>query len=388
MTLENRDQDLTNQLTAAEVWRYSRQIVIPEFGVVGQQKLKAAKVLVVGAGGLGSPLLLYLAAAGIGTLGIIDFDRVDESNLQRQVIYTTADVGKSKARTAGEKVKALNPFCQVNIYEAQLERSNALEIIRQYDVVADASDNFATRYLVNDACVLSSKPLVFGSIYRFEGQVSVFNAPQQNGERSPHYRDLFPVPGDAPNCAESGVIGILPGIIGSLQANEVIKIITSLGEILAGKLMVWDALHNETRVVRFRKNPDVAPITQLAEENPATCITNEKESDKEKSMKEVTVQELKELRDSGADFQLIDVREPHEYAIANLNGELIPLGQVEAQADKIARDKQVIVQCRSGARSGNAVRLLEEKFGYTNLYNLKGGILAWSDEVDPSVPKY
>ena len=388
MTLENRDQDLSTQLTTAEVRRYSRQIVIPEFGIEGQQKLKAAKVLVVGAGGLGSPLLLYLAAAGIGTLGIIDFDIVDESNLQRQVLYTTADVGRSKARTAGEKVKALNPSCQVNIYDTQLDKTNALEIIREYDVVADASDNFATRYLVNDACVLSNKPLVFGSIYRFDGQVSVFNAPQQNGERSPHYRDLFPVPGDAPNCAESGVIGILPGIIGSLQANEVVKIIAGLGEILAGKLMVLDALHNETRVVRFRKNPDVALITQLEEENSATCITNEKESDKEKNMKEVTVQELKELQDSGADFQLIDVREPHEYAIANLGGELIPLGQVEAQADKIARDKQVVVQCRSGARSGNAVRLLEEKLGFTNLYNLKGGILAWSDEIDSSVPKY
>ena len=388
MTLENRDQDSTNQLTTAEVRRYSRQIVIPEFGIGGQQKLKAAKVLVVGAGGLGSPLLLYLAAAGIGTLGIIDFDRVDESNLQRQIIYTTADVGKSKARMAGERVKALNPFCQVNIYEMQLERANALAIIGEYDVVADASDNFATRYLVNDACVLSGKPLVFGSIYRFEGQVSVFNAQGANKERSPHYRDLFPVPGDAPNCAESGVIGILPGIIGSLQANEVVKIITGLGEILAGKLMVLDALHNETRVIRFRKNPDVNPITQLEDENLTACVINENETDKDKNMKEVTVQELKQLQHSGADFQLIDVREPHEYAIANLGGELIPLGQVEAQADKISRDIQVVVQCRSGARSGNAVRLLEEKFGYTNLYNLKGGILAWSDEIDSSVPKY
>jgi len=388
MSLENRKQNLTNQLTPAETRRYSRQMVIPEFGAEGQQKLKAAKVLVVGAGGLGSPLLLYLAAAGIGTLGIIDFDQVDESNLQRQVLYTTADVGKSKARMAGEKVKALNPFCQINIYETRLEQANALEIIREYDVVADASDNFATRYLVNDACVLSLKPLVFGSIYRFEGQVSVFNARQEDGGRSPHYRDLFPVPGDAPNCAESGVIGILPGIIGSLQANEVVKIITGLGEILAGKLMVLDALRNETRVIRFRKNPEVKPITKLEDDKSAACIISINETDKDKNMKEVTVQELKQLQDSGADFQLIDVREPHEYAIANLGGELIPLGQVKAQADKIARDKQVVVQCRSGARSGNAVRLLEEKFGFNNLYNLKGGILAWSDEIDPSVPKY
>ena len=388
MSLEKRDQHVSNQLSADEIRRYSRQVIIPEFGTSGQQKLKEAKVLVVGAGGLGSPLLLYLAAAGVGNLGIIDFDRVDESNLQRQVLFTTQDVGKLKAEIAGERIKALNPFCQVTIYKTELNHANGLDIIQEYDVIADASDNFATRYLVNDACVLTGKALVFGSIYRFEGQVCVFNARQKNGELSPHYRDLFPVPGAAPNCAESGVIGILPGIIGCLQANEVIKLITGLGEVLAGKLMVFDALSNETRIIRFRKNPAVKLVTQLEDIPNTDCTPGEQKIDKENKMKEVTVQDLKQLKDSGADFQLIDVREPHEYAIANLGGELIPLGQVEAQADKISRDKQVVVQCRSGARSGNAVRLLEEKFGFTNLYNLKGGILAWSDEIDPAVPKY
>lgn len=388
--MKHPDQETAafTRLTPAETRRYSRQIIIPEFGEAGQQKLKKAKVLVVGAGGLGSPVLLYLAAAGVGTLGIVDFDRVEESNLQRQVLFTTADVGKPKAEVARERLKAMNPHCQVTAYTLRLIPENVLELVKDYDVIADATDNFLTRYLVNDACVLSEKPLVYGSIYRFEGQVSVFNALDKAGNRGPNYRDLFPVAGAGPNCAESGVIGILPGIIGTLQANEVIKLVTGIGEVLTGKLLLYDALVNESRTIRFKKNPTTIKITRLLSGPEAACILTEQTNNGDKIMKEVTVQELKELIDSKADFQLIDVREPYEYQIANLQGELIPLGQVEAQADKFARDKQVVVHCRSGARSGNAIRLLEEKFGFNNLYNLRGGILAWSDEIDASVPKY
>ncbi|WP_026463190.1 molybdopterin-synthase adenylyltransferase MoeB [Adhaeribacter aquaticus] len=379
MALENLDR--------AEINRYQRHLVIPEIGMGGQQKLKAAKVLVVGAGGLGSPVLLYLAAAGIGTLGIADGDTVSESNLQRQILFTTADVGKSKAFLAEQRLLALNPFTRIVVLNEAVTKENVLEVIAPYDIIVDATDNFLTRYLLNDACVLAGKPLVYGSIYRFEGQVSVFNAIAKEGDRSPHYRDLYPVPGASPNCAESGVIGVLPGIVGSMQANEVIKLVTGVGETLAGRLLLYDALTAESRIIRYRKNPKVAAITELKVEADASCLVDEKVND-EKNMKEITVEQLKELRDSGADFQLIDVREPHEFEIANLGGELIPLGQVDVQKDKISKDKQVVIHCRSGARSGNAVTFLEQKYGYNNLYNLKGGILAWSDQIDPTVPKY
>jgi molybdopterin/thiamine biosynthesis adenylyltransferase/rhodanese-related sulfurtransferase len=363
-------------------------MVIPEFGLTGQQRLKGAKVLVIGAGGLGAPLLLYLAAAGVGTLGIVDFDCIEESNLQRQVLFTTADLGQPKAEVTAARLRALNPHCQVQVYAQRLGVENALALVQDYHIIADATDNFLTRYLINDACVLAGKPLVYGSIYRFEGQVSVFNVLQADGRRSPHYRDVFPVPGAAPNCAESGVLGTLPGIIGTWQANEVIKLITGLGEPLTGKLLLFDALTNETRLIKYRHRPDTAPVRALSLNPDLTCNITEPNNLSEKIMKEVTVQELKALIDNNADFQLIDVREPHEYQIANLGGELIPLGQVDAQADKIARDKQVVVHCRSGARSGNAIQFLEQKYGLQNLFNLKGGILAWSDEIDPSVPKY
>jgi sulfur-carrier protein adenylyltransferase/sulfurtransferase len=388
MTTENQENTALPALSPAERSRYSRHMVIPEFGLTGQQKLKGAKVLVIGAGGLGAPLLLYLAAAGVGTLGIVEDDRVEESNLQRQVLFNTADLGRPKAEVAAERLRALNPHCQVVVHGQRLDAQNALALVGAYQVVADATDNFLTRYLINDACVLAGRPLVYGSIYRFEGQVSVFNALQADGRRSPHYRDVFPVPGAAPNCAESGVIGTLPGIIGTWQANEVIKLITGLGEPLTGKLLLFDALTNETRIIKYRHRPETAPVLALSPVPELTCNITEPNNLSEKIMKEVTVQELKALIDSNADFQLIDVREPHEYQIANLGGELIPLGQVEAQADKIARDKQVVVHCRSGARSGSAIQFLEQKLGLTNLYNLKGGILAWSDQIDPSVPKY
>jgi molybdopterin/thiamine biosynthesis adenylyltransferase/rhodanese-related sulfurtransferase len=386
--VENQDLSALPALTAAEYRRYSRHMVIPEFGLAGQQRLKGAKVLVIGAGGLGAPLLLYLAAAGVGTLGIVDFDSIEESNLQRQVLFTTADLGQPKAEVTAARLRALNPHCQVQVYAQRLGVDNALALVQDYHIIADATDNFATRYLINDACVLADKPLVYGSIYRFEGQVSVFNVLQADGRRSPHYRDVFPVPGAAPNCAESGVLGTLPGIIGTWQANEVIKLITGLGEPLAGKLLLFDALTNETRLIKYRHRPETAPVRALSLNPDLTCNITEPNNLSEKTMKEVTVQELKALFDNNADFQLIDVREPHEYQIANLGGELIPLGQVDAQADKIARDKQVVVHCRSGARSGNAIQFLEQKYGIQNLYNLKGGILAWSDEIDPSVPKY
>lgn len=388
MPAENQENTALPALSPAERSRYSRHMLLPEFGLTGQQQLKGAKVLVIGAGGLGAPLLLYLAAAGVGTLGIVEDDRVEESNLQRQVLFSTADLGRPKAEVAAERLRALNPHCQVQVHAERLGPDNALALIRQYQVVADATDNFLTRYLINDACVLAGRPLVYGSIYRFEGQVSVFNVLQADGRRSPHYRDVFPVPGAAPNCAESGVIGTLPGIIGTWQANEVIKLITGLGTPLTGKLLLFDALTNETRIIKYRQRPETAPILALTPVPDLTCTITEPNNKSDKTMKEVTVQELKALIDNKADFQLIDVREPHEYQIANLGGELIPLGQVDAQADKISRDKQVVVHCRSGARSGNAIQFLEQKYGLNNLYNLKGGILAWSDQIDPSVPKY
>lgn len=376
-----------NNLSAEEMARYARHITIPEFGLEGQKKLKAGKVLVIGSGGLGSPMLLYLAAAGVGTIGIVDFDTVDESNLQRQVLFSVDDVGKSKARTAKARLQALNPHININVYETRFTRENALDIISQYDVVADGTDNFPTRYLVNDACVLAGKINVYASIFQFEGQVSVFNYPLADGTRGPNYRDMFPEPpppGLVPNCAEGGVLGVLPGIIGSLQASEVIKVLTGVGEPLVGRLFLFDAASFTTRTLKVQKNP-ATNITGLIDYEHFCGLSATKE---QHAVKEVTVHELQELIDQGADFQLIDVREPYEYAIANLDGELIPLGSVSASAHKFSRNKKVIVYCRSGVRSANAIRELENLFGFENLYNLKGGILAWSKEIDAAVPTY
>ena len=366
--------------------RYARHIAIPAFTVEGQKKLKAAKVLCIGSGGLGSPLLLYLAAAGIGHLGIVDFDVVDDSNLQRQVLFTVNDVGKSKAETAKNRLQALNPHIKITVYNEPLTQANAFELVSQYDVVADGTDNFPTRYLVNDACVLAGKVNVYGSIFRFEGQVSVFNYLFEDGTRGPNYRDMFPEPpppGLVPNCAEGGVLGVLPGIVGSMQASEVIKVITGVGEPLAGRLFLFDAAAFTTRTLKVRKNPKTK-ITELINYEVFCGIVPKEE----KAVKEVTVQELLNLRETGADFQLIDVREPYEYDIANLEGELIPLGQITAEAGKISKDKKVIIHCRSGKRSADAIRELENLFPFDNLYNLKGGILAWSKEIDNSVPTY
>jgi molybdopterin/thiamine biosynthesis adenylyltransferase/rhodanese-related sulfurtransferase len=375
-----------------ELSRYDRHIIIPDFGFEGQKKLKAAKVLVIGSGGLGSPSLLYLAAAGVGTIGIIDFDVVDDSNLQRQVLFGVDEIGKPKVEAAKKRLEALNPYITINVYNEQLTSKNALDIIKDYDVVADGTDNFPTRYLVNDACVLLGKPNVYGSIFQFEGQVSVFNYRDNNGEVGPNYRDLYPSPpppGLVPSCAEGGVLGVLPGIIGSLQALEVIKVITGVGETLSGRFFIFDALNFESRTFKIKPNP----TNPLNGENPAIKELIDYEQfcgtkTVEKPIKEITSKELYDLQVRGEDIQIIDVREPHEYEIANLGGELIPLGIVSANADRIDRNKKVIVHCKMGGRSAKAIHELEERFGFTNLYNLKGGILGWIDEVQPELTKY
>lgn len=369
-----------------ELTRYSRHLILPELGMRGQEKLKNAKVLVVGAGGLGAPLLLYLAAAGIGNIGIIDDDVVEDSNLQRQVLFSTDDIGKSKVIAAKERIEKLNPHIIVTTIADRLTRSNALEIIKNYDVIADGTDNFATRYLVNDACVLLSKVNVYGSIYRFEGQVSVFNYP---GENTPNYRDLFPEPpppGLVPSCAEGGVLGVLPGIIGSIQANEVIKVVANIGEPLVGRMYIFDALQLESRIIKFMGAKHGTLIKELVDYEEFCNIDTSNQEAME--MKEITVSELKSLIDSDADFQLIDIRENHEYDISNINGELIPMGEILSQKEKISTEKKVIVHCRSGVRSRNVIKLLQRQYGFENLYNLKGGILAWSNEIDPTVTKY
>ncbi len=374
----------------AELERYSRHLIIPEFNIEGQKKLKQAKVLVVGSGGLGSPLLLYLTAAGVGTIGIVDFDVVDETNLQRQVLFGVESVGRSKVEAAKERLESLNPHINIITHNVHLNSANALEIAKNYDVIADGTDNFPTRYLVNDVSVLLDVPNVYASIFRFEGQVSVFNLVDQNGKRGPQYRDLFPTPpppGLVPSCAEGGVIGVLPGIIGSLQANEVLKVITGIGEPLSGRLFLFDALTFTTRTLKISPHSETPKITELIDYQTFCGIGPH--SDQTASLvPEITVQELQKLRDHGHDYQLIDVREPYEYEISNLDGDLIPLGQLEQSLDQISRYRPVIVHCRSGKRSADAILLLQNKYGFTNLQNLKGGILAFAEEIDNSLAKY
>lgn len=375
-------------LSPSEMARYARHIAIPEFGKAAQEKLKAASVLVIGSGGLGSPLLLYLTAAGVGNIGIVDFDVVDESNLQRQVLFTVADVGASKAETAKKRLLALNPHVNIKVFNTAFSKENAFEIAEDYDIIADGTDNFPTRYLTNDVCVLTDKVNVYASIFRFEGQVSVFNYLEENGERGPNYRDLFPKPpppGMVPSCAEGGVLGVLPGIIGSLQANEVIKIITGVGEPLSGRLFLFDAASFTTRNLKIRKNP-ATKITELINYDEFCGIFPKKESDT--MVKGISVKELKNWMVEEKDYQLIDVRETYEYDICNLNGELVPLNTILNYKDKISKDKPVVIQCRSGVRSANAIKVLQSQFGFTNLLNLEGGILAWAKEIDPSMPTY
>ena len=370
-------------LTPEEIRRYSRHLNLPQFGVETQVLLKGAKVLVVGTGGLGAPILQYLTAAGVGTIGVVDFDTVDESNLQRQVLFASSDVGNPKTTSAIEKLKDQNPNVRFIEHRLNLNASNAMEVMQGYDVVADGTDNFPTRYLVNDACVLLNKPYVYASIYQFEGQVSVFNF--NNG---PNYRDLFPTPpppGLVPSCAEGGVLGVLPGIIGSIQASEVIKVGANIGEPLSGRLFLFDALAFTTRNLNIRKDP-ANPLT--GKDPTITELIDYEEFcglKSDNNMQTITVEELKELKDSGADFTLIDVREEHEYEAANLDGILIPLGSILDHLDQIPREGDVIMQCRSGGRSGNAIKILEQREGYDNLKNLEGGILAWKDRIDPSL---
>lgn len=375
-----------------ELARYDRHIIIPDFGFEAQKKLKAARVLVVGSGGLGSPVLLYLAAAGVGTIGIIDFDVVDDSNLQRQVLFGVEAIGKPKVEEARRRLEALNPHIKIEVYNTQLTSQNALDIIKDYDVVADGTDNFPTRYLVNDACVLLDKVNVYASIFQFEGQVSVFNYKNADGEVGPNYRDLYPTPpppGLVPSCAEGGVLGVLPGIIGSLQALEVIKVVTGVGEPLSGRFYIFDALNFESRTFRIKRNP----ANPLNGEHPSIRALIDYEQfcgvkAVEKPIKEISPRELQEWMERGEEVQVIDVREPHEYAIVNIGAELIPLGTVSENANRINRAKKVVVHCKMGGRSAKAIRELEEKYGFENLYNLKGGILGYIDEVQPELTKY
>ncbi len=386
---------MESKLTSEDIKRYSRHLVLQEFGVDCQLKLKNSKVLVIGAGGLGSPALLYLAAAGVGTLGIVDFDIIDVSNLQRQVLFSIDDLGKNKAEMAGKRLSGLNPLISIQTYTDRITSANALGIVQNFDVVVDGTDNFPARYLINDACVLANKPLVYGSILKFEGQVSVFNLEKQKGVHSTNYRDLFPLPplpSSVQNCEQAGVLGVLPGMIGTMQANEVIKIVTGIGEPLSDTLLIIDALTMELSKIKIRQQQARSSITTLIDYEDFCGLSPDKSkslnSNRNENMKEITVQQLKELKDSGADFQLIDVREEHEYDICHLDGELIPQGEIPNNVDKIDKTKKVILHCRSGARSGNMVQWLEKNHGFENLYNLKGGVLAWSQEIDPTMPTY
>lgn len=379
------------ELTKDEVERYSRHLIIPDVGMVGQKRLKNAKVLVVGAGGLGSPALLYLAAAGVGTLGIVEFDVVDSSNLQRQIIHGQSDVGRSKAESARDSIKETNPFVEVRLHETRLDSTNVLDVFRDYDLILDGTDNFATRYLVNDAAVLLGKPYVWGSIFRFEGQASVFWEDAPNGQGL-NYRDLYPEPpppGMVPSCAEGGVLGVLCAAIGSIMVNEAIKLITGIGEPLLGRLMVYDALEMTYRTVRIRKDPSTPKITELIDYD-AFCGAVSDEAQDAAAGHTITVLELKEMIDTGKDFALIDVREPNEYEIVSIPGAtLIPKGRIlsgEALAE-IPQDKPVVLHCKSGVRSAEALAVLH-KAGFRDAVHVGGGVLSWVKLVDPSQPTY
>jgi len=401
------EETVLPKLSNDEIARYSRHLILPEVGMEGQQKLKAAKVLCVGTGGLGAPLAMYLAAAGVGTIGLVDFDTVDASNLQRQIIHSTATVGKLKVDSAEIMLKGLNPHLNVVKHNTMLTSANALEILKDYDVIADGTDNFQTRYLVNDACVLLGKPNAYASIYRFEGQASVFGT-----EQGPCYRCLYPEPpppGLVPSCAEGGVLGILPGLLGVIQATETIKLILGIGEPLIGRLLLVDALGMTFRTLKLRKNPECPvcgpnpTVTELIDYNqfcgiapPSEVGPLEVARDKAvgdhpivDGIPQITVNELKQKLDAKEDIFVLDVREPHEYLIANLGAPQIPVGEVERRIGELApqKNREIIVHCRSGARSQKAALILKQA-GFTNVSNVTGGILAWADKIDPSMPKY
>ena len=379
------------KLSKEEIQRYSRHLIMPEVGLEGQLKLKRARILCIGTGGLGAPLGLYLAAAGVGHLGLVDFDVVDSSNLQRQVTFTTEDVGKSKSEAARARLKALNPTIEITAYETRLTSENALELFKDYDIVVDGTDNFPTRFLVNDACLLLGKPNVYGSIFRFEGQATVFGYPG-----GPCYRCLYPEPpppGLVPSCAEGGVLGVLPGIIGSIQAMETIKLILGTGEPLVGRLLLFDALAMRFRELKLRRNPECPlcgehrTLDKLIDYEEFCGIRCEEAPAMTDGIVEITPKELKARQERGDDLFILDVREPHEFQICNLNGKLIPLGELPGRVSELDSSREMVVHCRSGKRSADAIRFLQTA-GFKKLLNLKGGVLAWSDQVDPSMPKY
>jgi adenylyltransferase/sulfurtransferase len=379
------------KLSKEEILRYSRHLIMPEVGMDGQLKLKKAQVLLIGAGGLGAPLGLYLAAAGVGRLGIVDFDVVDFTNLQRQITFSTKDVGRKKAEAAKDRLSAMNPDIQIDTFDTRLTSENALDLFKDFDIIVDGTDNFPTRYLVNDACILLGKPNVYGSIFRFEGQVTVFGAPA-----GPCYRCLYPEPpppGLVPSCAEGGVLGVLPGIVGSLQAMETIKLILGTGESLAGRLLLFDALAMRFRELKVRQNPacpicgENRTINKLIDYEEFCGIRGEEATVVTTGIPEITPRELKTRLDRGDDLFILDVREPHEYQICNINGKLIPLGDLPKRVSELDSSREIVAHCRSGKRSADAVEFLQ-KAGFKKIWNLKGGILAWSDEVDPSMPKY
>jgi sulfur-carrier protein adenylyltransferase/sulfurtransferase len=378
-------------LSKEEVLRYSRHLIMPEVGMEGQLKLKAAKVLCIGTGGLGAPLGVYLAAAGVGRIGLVDFDTVDMTNLQRQILFSTSDVGRPKIEAAAERLRGLNPDIQIDTFETRLTSENALGFFKDYDLIVDGTDNFPTRYLINDACVLLGKQNVYGSIFRFEGQVTVFGAPG-----GPCYRCLYPEPpppGLVPSCAEGGVLGVLPGIVGSMQAAETLKLIIGKGEPLIGRLLLFDALAMRFRELKLRKNPNCPvcgahpTVTKLIDYAEFCGIRGEEAPAPQTAVPEIAPRELKARLDRGDDLFILDVREPHEYQICNLRGHLIPLGDLSRRVSELDSSREIVAHCRTGKRSAEAVEFLR-KAGFRKVLNLKGGILAWSDEVDPSVPKY
>jgi molybdopterin/thiamine biosynthesis adenylyltransferase/rhodanese-related sulfurtransferase len=391
----NRDSNSDGtlpELSREEVLRYSRHLILPDVGLEGQQKLKAARVLLVGAGGLGSPAALYLAAAGVGTLGLVDFDVVDVTNLQRQILHGTRDVGRSKLDSATSRIADINPHVRVERFDTRLTSANALEIILEFDLVVDGTDNFPTRYLVNDACVLAGRPNVYGSIFRFEGQASVFATPD-----GPCYRCLFrepPPPGLVPSCAEGGVLGVLPGLVGTIQATEAVKLILGIGDTLIGRLLLVDALRMQFRTVTVRRDPacpacGTRELKALVDYDEFCGIRQAVAAAiAEPALTEITPRELAAKRAQGDDFDLIDVREPQEYEIARIEGaRLIPVGQVTQALPSLDRRREFVVMCKSGVRSARVVRLLQNS-GFTRVHNLAGGITRWSDDVDPDVPKY
>jgi sulfur-carrier protein adenylyltransferase/sulfurtransferase len=378
-------------LSKEEIMRYSRHLIMPEVGMEGQLKIKGAKVLCIGTGGLGAPLGLYLAAAGVGRLGLVDFDVVDSTNLQRQVLFGTADVGKPKTEAAANRLRDLNPDIRIDTFETQLTSANAFELFKDYDILVDGTDNFPTRYLVNDASVLLGKPNVYGSIFRFEGQITVFGAPG-----GPCYRCLYPEPpppGLVPSCAEGGVLGVLPGIVGTIQAAEALKLIIGKGDPLIGRLLLFDALAMKFRELKLRKNPDCPvcgthpTVTKLIDYAEFCGIRGEEAPNTVTNIPEITPRELKTRLDRGDDVYVLDVREPHEYQICNIGGHLIPLGELPQRVHELDSSREIVAHCKSGKRSAQAVEFLQ-KAGFRKIQNLKGGILAWSEEVDPSVPKY